>query len=232
MRRFRNGDGILSGTAVQASNLYDIGPLLNRVTRTCLDAGATPIYLHHTRKGLAAGQPAELDDLAFAGVAEYARQWLLVNRRTKYDPETGTHELWLSVGGSCGQSGMWAVDVAEGRLDENFEGRTWDVTVTTAGEHRDTERAQREAARQTKRQEQVEADAALVLTTLERLDPDNQGHGYNRVRNSAGLSTERMARAVARLVEQGTVVEVQVSAQIGSKATRQVKGIRRRPAGE
>jgi hypothetical protein len=219
--------GLLSGTALQASNLYDVGPLLSAVTQACLAAGTTPIFLHHTVKGLSPGKPAELGDLAFAGVAEYARQWLLINRRERFNPETGIHRLWLSAGGSCGQSGVWAVEVDEGRLGDDFEGRKWGVTVKAAGEHRDAERQEKENARKAKKERQDAADEAAVLSALDGLDPNREGHGYNRVRTKARLSKERMERAVLRLVERGVVKEPKVSVEVGKGAKPKVKGLQR-----
>ncbi len=106
---------LLSGPSArgkQASSMYDLGPMLMRVSQACLAAGATPILAHHTRKASRGEElaPIELDDLAFAGIGEFARQWLLLSRREKYNPETpGKHRLHLSTGGVPGTAevGLW-----------------------------------------------------------------------------------------------------------------------------
>ncbi|MEK6234418.1 MAG: AAA family ATPase, partial [Planctomycetales bacterium] len=120
---------------VSASNLYEMGPLLRKLSRTCLDAGATPVLVHHFNKpGSMSHDPPALENLAFAGIGQFTRQWLLINRRAKYVPGSGLHELWLSVGGSAGHSQLWGVDVAEGQLGGDFGGRQWQVTVHTQEE--------------------------------------------------------------------------------------------------
>ncbi|WP_417377883.1 ATP-binding protein [Gimesia sp.] len=117
---------------ISPTNLYEVGPILRRMTETCVKAGATPIIVHHSTKGTAKASedsPITLNDLAFAGVSEFFRQWVLLNKREEYSQAEGFHQIRMSVGGSAGQSGCWNVDVREGVLGKNFQGRGWDVQV-------------------------------------------------------------------------------------------------------
>ena len=103
---------------LSASNIYDVGPLLLRAARTCLDAGATPVVIHHATKSggkqaASTAKPLELDDLMFSGIGEFARQWLLISRTAPYRPSSGEHKLIMAVGGSAGHSGCWDVRIQE-----------------------------------------------------------------------------------------------------------------------
>ncbi len=121
------------GRSISAANLYDVGGILAAVTDACLRAGATPVLVHHTNKSAAAGKESlALYDLAYSGVAEFARQWLLVNRRTEYRAGSGAHDLVLSVGGSAGHSSRWRVLINEGPGDAKR--RSWSVRAVRDGE--------------------------------------------------------------------------------------------------
>jgi hypothetical protein len=139
---------LLSGQlSASASNLYATGPVLRRAARACLAAGATPVFLHHTTKtvnrvrsqsrrsggrpgGIAEIKPPDLDDLAFSGPAEAARQWLLLARSEPYVPGSGRHDLVMAVGGSAGHSSTWSLEVDEGVAGRRLSGRHWRVNVT------------------------------------------------------------------------------------------------------
>jgi hypothetical protein len=138
----------VAGDSVQASNLYQMGPLLLGAAKACLSIGCTPILAHHFKltRSDPYGEP-QLEDLAFSGIQELARQWILLGRRVKYLPGTGSHKLLLSVGGSAGHSGLWSLDIEEGVVGEDFGGRKWEVEVRTVSEAKESEKTQKEAAK-------------------------------------------------------------------------------------
>ncbi len=120
---------LLAGSQnLSAANLYDIGPILAETSEACSRAGATLVLVHHTTKtsqvkpGL-----ATLTDLSFSGVAEFARQWVLISRSKEYIPGSGKHDLILSIGGSAGHSSRWNVRIDEG--SGNGKERDWSVEI-------------------------------------------------------------------------------------------------------
>ena len=106
-------------TKASASNVFDMGEVLSKITEACLAAGATPIFAHHTVKnaGMNAGrngasyksyEPAELGDLAFAGFGEFARQWLLLAAaRAEHDLHPGLPERELQRSAIAGRGTRW-----------------------------------------------------------------------------------------------------------------------------
>jgi hypothetical protein len=111
----------------QLGSIYDIGAALADLTAAVKPA--VPIIVHHTQKTVRPGRSLGLADLTGAGVAEWARQWFLVNRRQRYSPKTpGHHELVVSVGGSAGHSELFSVDIDEGELPN----RTYRLSVRQA----------------------------------------------------------------------------------------------------
>ena len=153
---------LLAGSRdVQANNMFQVGPLLVRVAKICQQTGTTLVLVHHTTKAASMqrtqeGEPLELEDLAYAGFQEFARQWLLLNRRQKYEPGSGKHLLWLNLGGSDGHSGCWGIDVDEGVLDDNFNGRRWLVQVRSLDEAKKVVEQQKERVKDDRKKAKLE----------------------------------------------------------------------------
>ncbi len=108
-----------------AANLMIQGALMDDIKGLCQESGTTLILVHHIKKGVKSEfAPPQLGNIAWAGFQEFARQWILLGRREKFEPGTGEHKLWLSVGGSAGHSNLWSLDINEGVYPEP---RYWDV---------------------------------------------------------------------------------------------------------
>ncbi len=118
-----------AGKAVASSDLYAMGPMIEQLSRACLDAGAMPILVHHFTKSAAKSRkkesPPELSDLSQAGIGEFARQWILVGKRNDFDPESGKFELIVSIGGSAWGGNTIRLDIEEGTSLGGFGSRYW-----------------------------------------------------------------------------------------------------------
>lgn len=130
----------LSGTDVEAANVFQMGETIRAIENVCKREGATPIFVHHFTKSLRVGATPTLQNMAFSGSGEVAAQWILLNHRREFDPTTGHCRLWMYAGGRVGQGGRWGVDIIEGCLQDDFTGRHWSVSVLSVDEARDADR--------------------------------------------------------------------------------------------
>jgi len=221
--------GLLAGSKNKnASNLFDMGPLFAQVTHACQDAGAqTLIFVHHTHKHSDNARklfdPPELEDLAFAGAQEFARQWMMIGRRAQFESGSGRHQLWMNIGGSAGHSGCYAIDIEEGIPGPDFSGRSWGVTVRTQSQEIEARKLNHAAAAEVKRVDQLEGDKQKVRDALEQ-SPD--GDTLSGLRSKCSMSKERLSSALTALVKNGHVVEANVTKPGGKAKSREYGGYR------
>ncbi len=205
---------------VDAKNLFEAGAAFRVVAEVLLGAGCTPLLVHHANRQLPIGGPMELTHLAYSGLEQFARQWMLLNRRTPFAGD-GTHDLWLGVGGSAGQGGLMGLHIEEGVTGDDFGGRTWSVEVQSIDAVRRDAGADREAA---KLNRERAADVAIiekvcsVVQHLQKTHPD--GVTRSEVMENAKLGQKRVENALGYLVESGRVVAREGVREAGKGAKR------------
>jgi replicative DNA helicase len=199
---------------LNAGNLYQMGPLLLAAAKICLAEGCTPIICHHfkhTRERY--GKPT-LEDLAFAGIREFARQWVLLAPRDEYDPETGCSKLWMQAGGSMGQGLARALTITEGKLLLDFSGRYWQVEMDTLAGVRQTAAEDRQTAKDRNKEEAARQDDDAFIKSVDELARDQDAEpagwvGFKRAWQTAGLTEARGERCFRRFKDKGILEDGQ-----------------------
>ena len=192
----------LDGT--EASNLMIVGQQLRAISDLCQDHGVVLLLCHHTKKGSGNDfQPLQLTDAAWAGFAEHCRQWILINHRERYDHATAIHHLWMSVGGSSGHGGLYAVDIDQHRNDRTGN-RRWHVTVATPDEAK-------LASVDRRAEKQLQEDSKKIIQAMIDLEEERpDGNSITGISKKTNLKTDRLKKALEVLAEKGNVEECQI----------------------
>jgi len=187
------------------SNLARQGRQLRKLSKLCTDMGVTPIFCHHTKKStLQIYEPLGLGDLHGAGLAEFARQFWLVNRRAPYRHD-GRHELHFAAGASLGHGGHWWLDVNEGVWDGPGT-RFWDVVVLEPEEGRQKARDEAEDVKETAKAVSTEEAAREIVETMRLVAPETQ----TEIRKVSRVGGDRFVPAWNLLVANKAVRETTI----------------------
>jgi hypothetical protein len=93
---------MMVGIADSAGNLFAVGGILKHIAEIGQKTGCTIIIYHHTKRGVADPfAPPELEDIAWAGFAEFCRQWILVGRRKKLPGTRRASRTLVGDRGKC-----------------------------------------------------------------------------------------------------------------------------------
>ncbi|HWB12993.1 MAG TPA: AAA family ATPase [Pirellulales bacterium] len=200
-------------TGGNEASLFAMGALLRAMAEICQECGVTFILAHHTRKTITDPfAPPELEDIAWAGFNEFARQWVLIGRRERYEPGSGEHRLWLNAGGSAGHSSCWALDVAEGVYDGHTP-RQWQVSLKRAEEARQEAEQRQEGAKDEKRRAtsaaHLEADRKAIVAAAIKFK--GEAFTFAKLRERAGIQAQRFGAAFGSLSDDGLFVDSEVT---------------------
>lgn len=206
----------LGGSPDDHKNIFAMGERLRAIGDACLSVAVTPIICHHAKRAKNDNEPMELGDLAFTGWAEWARQWILLNRRERFDPDSqGQHKLWMTVGGSAGHFGLWGLDITEGRQSDP-EGRQWDVDIIPASDARATSQTDRQRQETDTKRAKFEADCELVILKLKATTEPLTG---KRLMAQCQFGQHRLHRAIEQLLADERIEETKVAISNHKKPT-------------
>lgn len=169
----------------EAANQFAVGAVLMSLTKLQAETGCTPILASHMRMHMPPGVMPTLDHIAGAGFGQWARQWVLLNRREEFNPdEPGTHRLLFTFGGSAGHCGAYGLDIEEGRA---ADGRFWKVDLNSLSQIRKERVAEKEERKREQEQRIYENRRAAVLRAMKRF-PD--GETMTVIRRTASLNPD------------------------------------------
>jgi hypothetical protein len=216
---------------LSAANMFQVGPLLRAFARACLEAGATPILIHHANRQLKVGERMELSHIAYSGFGQWARQWVFLNHREPFDAETATAKLFMRAGGSAGAGGDWFVDIEEGRLSEFGDGRHWKVAVATVSEGIQAAKEEARGRQNAKAEERARANDSRFLQALDALAFRGETPTKAAIRARATLGADTAGDCILRLTQEGVIDAVAISIQSGTGSSVSRPGVGYRRAG-
>jgi len=194
-----------------AGNLFVVGEKLKPLTELMQKTGCTVVLIHHSRKNTGKKEFAEprMEDLAYSGLPQWMRQWILIDRREAYDGDNpGSHKLWLSLGGSAGHAGLFGLNIEEGTQDDKG-GRRWEVDVIPAQEARAESRSSQEQQKGIREDAIFETNLQKVTKALKALGGEAT---KSKIRNKAVLSPDKTEQALLHLVSDGVIEQIEITA--------------------
>jgi replicative DNA helicase len=216
--------------SVNPNDMFAMGNFLSEFASMIQSAGATAVVTHHFVKPRSRGasRVPELTDLAHAGIGQFARQWILVNRRVAYNPTQSLHKLHLVLGG-YGHSSYHAVDIDTASRPDGLQ--EWDVRFEV-DETRDASAPPNSPGkRRRSRGDRSDAAQAELLAALASLG----GRATARkLRDATHWSASKVDLMTTELVNIGKLRRVEISVACGNARTRACDGFEAvgEPAGE
>jgi hypothetical protein len=201
----------LDGT--DAGNLFKQGEQLLPVSELCQRHGAMLVLAHHSKKNRANPyEPLELDDLAWAGFAEFARQWIGINRRLPYEIGSGEHKLWLQYGGSAGHSGLWGLDVREGTR-EGGAARFWETDLFNEADARQAVEDVQADAKEQQKQRKLSAEIDTARESIRRALVAAPGHRetLRKIQELSGKRGKAFDEAIGAMARVGELKECEIT---------------------
>jgi hypothetical protein len=203
-----------SQTAARAGNVFVMGAALQPLTEVGQATGCLVGLVHHFGKWTDSNNftPAELGELSQAGMAEWPRQWLLLSRRAPYQHD-GKHLLYMTAGGSLGQSWQVGIDVDEGDLSDIGLRTKWQVCVRNIVQAQANDKIAKIEKKETLKAQREATTKEAVRKVLETLP---QGETARELSRRVGRNMDTLAAALGNLLKSGQVEKCKIKKNTAS----------------
>jgi len=197
-----------SNTASKAGNVFVMGAALQPLSEVGQKTGCLVGLVHHFGKWTDSNNfsPAELGELSQSGLAEWARQRLLLSRRSPYMHD-GKHSLYLTAGGTLGQADQLAVDIDEGYLSDAGLRTKWQVSVKYIVQAQADDKIAKIEMKQAHAQE---TEAGRLERVDQFLGTKPDGEKASEIKEHVGCNDKAWKPILQKLLDSGRIVECQV----------------------
>lgn len=195
----------LAFAGVEDSQLSKMAEVLGPLNDIIDETGCGITLVHHNRKTTPSpyGEPT-LEEITGAGLAQWARWWLLLNKRREWCPTEGRHWLWFCSGSSAGFGSRQWLNIREGQRSDPG-GRVWELEFAepAAGQQREREQlsADKEAAK-------LESERRAVCQVLAA---HPAGMSWSKALRLANVSSRRWDLVKECMIDERDVEETSVT---------------------
>jgi hypothetical protein len=186
------------GGEKDAASLFSMSDVFKIVQGVADELDIDPVIVHHLKKN-SKGRP-DLDDLTFAGVAEWADSWLLITHRSPARPDEGEYRLGLVAGSRQWGEIDYEVDASFGQIDLDNAGYTqpprWNITEVKA------EQSERWGKKSASSVANPEADIVGIVAANPYMFTKSQ------VAEMAQGAAKRNGPLITQLIKDGTIASV------------------------
>ncbi|MBA4018300.1 MAG: hypothetical protein C0483_14130 [Pirellula sp.] len=200
----------IKDSAEFAANDMAMGKALAPYAEIAKSTGCCIVLTAHCRKNRTADlrryDAPQLEEVAHAGVGQWARFWLMLGKRKESDLSIGQHQLWLRTGGSAGHGGLFAVDVFEGKQHDPG-GRVWQPTVSTVGDVIQQREQETEKKKADKTQRTIDRHVIALRNALKKCTDGETAKG---LRSRTGINTTYFTEAIDTLIGRGEAIIVEI----------------------
>ncbi len=177
-----------------------------KISDLCRKMSVTLIVDDHVKRSSTNAQTyqsLQLEDITGAGKAEFFRQWILLGRRSKFQPDEATtrnHELWMSIGGSAGHGGTYGLDIAE-TVTDDCKKIDYEFTVANQSKIIESAKAERKSNRNSARESEFAGLATKLLRWMETRQPTT----VSDVKSKLRVNADKARQLISHLIDENKI---------------------------